>query len=379
MLKNSLLACFCLLFSFNAAAMDVYYGGFSYLGEYDLIKKNFPYSESLNTVQNGRSDFDVELSKKIAKIKIKNFNLELGFADISDDVMAMTLALESEITSIEKIGDKYKLLILLSAQILLFDYKNMQVVATYPIDVQFNDSLDHKPTKEDILERYKEIYFGDSKVNVLSIFIDRIQQIDPKKKYSNHIKVVNVKVKNKLMAMLGDGISKDQLIQQIGQSFTRFLSINQSVSVLPFTKGHAVGQKLALRYANGEDYMLDIPEPDYAIDISLVGLKKKEFSKNSSGTAFIYATQAKFKFYEPLSKDIYYKGKLYNAATKKVPTSQSEVDDWPSYSETLVVLFDQVTKAVGKPDKKWFKKHSSNATNFNEFKSIEKVITLCRS
>jgi hypothetical protein len=376
-LKNTLLAFFCLLLSFNAAAMDVYYGGFSYLSE----KKDFPYTNSLNIVRGGKSAIDEVLIKKVKLVKIKNFELKLDdLADISDDVMAMTLALDSEITSVEKIGDQYKLLILLSAQILLFDYKNMQIVATYPIDIQYNDSLDHKPTEEDILESYKEVYFGDSNVNVLSIFIDRIQQIDPKKKYSNHIKIVNVGIKDKLMAKLGNGISQDQLIQLMGQNFTRFLSINQSVSVLPFTKGHAIGQKLAVRYANsGEPQMMEIPEPDYAIDISLVGLKKKEFSKNSSGTAYIYATQAKFKFYEPLSEEIYYQGKLFNAATKKVPTSQSTVMDWPSYSETLIVLFDQVTKAVGKPDKKWFKKHSSNAPNFKQFKSIKKVLKQCRS
>jgi hypothetical protein len=360
--------------------MDVYYGGFSYLGASSLIEKNFPFSSSLNNVQNGRSAFDRALGDRVRSVEITNFELKLDdFADISDDAMAMTLALESEMTSVEKIGGRYKLLILMSAQILLFDYKNMQVVATYPIDVQFNDSLDHKPTREDILQRYETIYFGDSKVNVLSIFIDRIKQIDPKKKYSSHIKVVNVDIKDKLMAKLGEGISRDQLIQLMGQNFTRFLSINQSVSVLPFTKGHAVGSKLAGRYANGEVYMMEIPEPDYAIDIALVGLQKKEFSKNSSGKAYIYATQADFKFYEPLSEEIYYQGKLFNAATKKVPASQSNVFDWPSYSETLAVLFDQLTKTVGKPNKKWFKKHSSNATNFKQFKSIKKVIEQCRS
>ncbi len=146
MFKNTLHTCFCLLFSFNAAAMDVYYGGFSYLGASSLIEKNFPFSSSLNNVQNGRSAFDRALGDRVRSVEITNFELKLDdFADISDDAMAMTLALESEMTSVEKIGGRYKLLILMSAQILLFDYKNMQVVATYPIDVQFNDSLDHKP------------------------------------------------------------------------------------------------------------------------------------------------------------------------------------------------------------------------------------------
>lgn len=379
MLKKNLCVCLLLIFSLDAVAMDVYYGGFSYLGASNLIEKNFPYSNQLNVVENGVSSFDAALIEKVRSVKMGKINLKLvDLAEISDDAMAMTLALESEITSVEKIGERYKLLILISAQILLFDYKNMQVVATYPIDIQYNDSLDHNPTQEDILQRYKTIYFDSSKVNILSRFIDRLNKIEPKKKYSNHMKVVNVEIEDKLMTKLGDGISQDQLVQLMGQNFTRFLSIHQSVSILPFTKGHAVGNKLAGRYANGEVYMMDIPEPDYAIDISLVGLQKKEFSKNSSGVAYIYAAQADFKFYEPLSEEIYYQGKLFNAATKKVPSTQENVFDWPSYSEALAVLFNQLAQNVGEPDKKWFKKHSSNAKNFNQFKSIKKVIEQCR-
>jgi len=359
--------------------VDVYYGGFSYLGASNLIEINYPYSSSLNTAENGVSAFDAVLNDRVRSAKINNFNLQLGgLADIRDDAMAMTLALESEMTSVEKIGDRYKLLILMSAQILLFDYKSMQVVATYPIDVQFNDSLDHMPTRDDILMRYRDIYFGGTKVNILSIFIDRIKKIDPVKKYANYLKVVNVRVKDNLMTKLGEGVSEDQLIQLMGQNFTRFLSVNQSVSVLPFTKGHAIGNKLAGRYANGDVYMMEIPEPDYAIDIALVALKKKEFSKNSSGTAYIYATQANFKFYEPLGGEIFYQGKLFNGATKKVPASQAEIFDWPSYSETLTVLFSQLSQELGNPDRKWFKKHSSNAKNFKQFKSIKKVIEQCR-
>jgi hypothetical protein len=369
----------CLLVSFNSTAMNVHYGGFSYLGESKLIEENFPYSSSLNVVSNGISAFDAKLVDKVRSVAINNFDLQLGnLADIKDDAMAMTLALESEITSVEKIGDRYKLLILMSAQILLFDYKNMQVVATYPIDIQFNDVLDRTPTHEDILKRYENIYFGDSSINILNIFVERVQLIDPKKKYSNHLKVVNVSVKDKLISKLGGGVSEDQLIQLMGQNFTRFLSINQDVSVLPFTKGHAIGNKLAGRYANGEVYMMEIPEPDYSIDIELAGLQKKEFSKNSSGIAYIYAAQASFKIYEPLSEEIFYEGKLFNAATKKVPTSQYNVNDWPSYSETLTGLFNQLTKELGNPNKEWFKKHSGNAQNYKEFASIKKVIEKCR-
>lgn len=368
------------LFCLSANSADLYYGGFSYLGKAELIERNFPYTQQLNKVNAGVSAFDVELRNRFQGDELAKYGVVMGeLASVTDDdALAMTLALESETISVEKIDTQYKLLIQLSAQIMLFDYKEMKVVATYPIDVQFNDSLDVEPTNEVIKDRVAQLYFGDSKVNILSIFIDRVKSIDSAKKYSNHIKVVNVGLSPKVVEVVGDSVSKDQLIQSIGQNFTRYLSVNQSVSVLPYTKGHAIGNKLAGKYASGEVYMMEIPEPDYAIDITLTALKKKVYSKNSAGTAFVYAAQSKFKFYEPLTEDIFYEGRLFNGATKKVPASQVSINDWPSYNDTLLSLFDKLTKALDKPEKKWFKKHSGNAGNFKEFKSIKKVIEQCR-
>jgi hypothetical protein len=367
-------------FCASAYSQNLYYGGFSYLGEASLISKSFPYTEQLNKVEAGVSAFDVELRNKFHGSDLAKYGVVMGdLASVNDeDALGLTLALESELISVEKFDEQYKLLIQISAQIMIFDFKEMKVVATYPIDVQFTDSLEMKPSEEDIRKRVANLYFGDSKVNILDIFVSKIKNIDPKKQYANHLKVVNVSLSEKAVQVIGQSISEAQLIQSIGQNFTRYLSVNQSVSVLPFTKGHAIGNKLAGRYANGEVYMMEIPEPDYAIDITLTALKKKKFSQNSAGTAFVYAAQANFKFYEPLTEDTFYEGKLFNGATKKVPASQTSVNDWPSYNDTLLSLFDKLTRVLDKPDKRWFKKHSGNASNFKEFKSIKKVIEQCR-
>jgi len=379
MIKYIFIACLACI-SATATASKLYYGGFSYLGQAELIDKNFPYTRQLDVLDQGVSPFDVELREKLKGVDLADIGIVMGeLASLKDEeALGLTLALESEMVSVEKIAGQHKLLVQLAAQIMIFDYKEMKIVATYPIDVQFNDSFDSQPSEANIKQRIEALYFSDSKVNILNIFVDQLKDIDPKRKYANYLKVVNVGLSENIPGALGDSVSPQQLKQSIGQNFTRYLSTNQHISVLPYTKGHAIGNKLAVKYASGDVYIMEIPEPDYAVDIELTGLKKQLYSENVAGRAFIYATQARFKFYEPLTEETYYEGKLYNGATKKVPASQESVNDWPSYSETLLGLFDKVTRMLDKPDKGWFKKHSGKAKNYKDFKSLKKVVERCR-
>ena len=192
------------------------------------------------------------------------------------------------------------------------------------------------------------------------------------------MQVAKVTIRESVVEKILGHISKQDLSQSIGQAFTRYLSVNQSVSVLPYTIGHAIGNKLAGRYANGEVYMMELPETDFSIDIELIGLKKKKYSENAAGIAWIYATQAKFRFYEPLTNETIFDEKLFNAATKKVPSSQLTVNDWHSYNETLIALFDKFTIAMSDPDKKWLKSHSGNTDGYSEMKELKKVVFQCR-
>lgn len=353
--------CSVLIFSSYAnSKAEVYYAGFSYLGKSDTVSQNFPYSHALNQSIDGVTKFDREMYQRLGDLDIDHFELIVGeLADIQDEnAISLTLALESESTSIEKIGSYYKLLIQLSAQIILFDQSSMKLVSVFPIDVQLVDVINHIPTEEDVISRFDSVFFKPSKVNVFDIFVRKLNEINPEKKYNHHIRVLNTNVAKKVEDQTKNWQAASDLSNRLGISFTRFLSDNQQVSVLPFVKGHAIGNKLAGRYANGDVYMMTIPEPDYAIDVTLTGLKRLVYEKAATGTSYIYATELKMKVYEPYSNTVFYEGKFRNGATKKVPKSQTVIDDWSSYNEAILALMDKLTTVLGKPKKSWFKKHS---------------------
>lgn len=366
--------------SLSALAESLFYAGFSYLGDLGGIETEFPYSSRLNEVSKGISSFDYALAQKLKlRPKAQGRLILTDLADIKDETaLSVTLALESELTSIEIIEDKYKVLLQVSAQLMVFDYSQMQVVATYPIDVQFIDIVSKMPDREYLINLYERFYFSDSSVNIFDIFLDKLETLKLKKKYSNHLRVVSTSIDDSVKTIIPNDVQHEHIRQMIGQNFTRFLSANQGASVLPYKKGHAVGNKLAGRFSNGDIYMMDIPEPDYSIEITLTGLKKKKYSESPAGTAWIYATQLNFKFYEELSGEVIFEDKLYSASTKTVPVSQATMDDWAAYNETLLVLFDKFTKALTKPKKTWLKKHAGDSTQYTSFKNLIKVIATCR-
>lgn len=379
---NKLLFIFLILMSGRIWASDttIYYGGFSYLGDNKLISANFPFSSTLNEVENGQSVFDIELIKRFQNNKLTGLNIIFDrLASIKDEqALSLTLAIESESISVEEISDKFKVLIQISAQIILFDQKNMLMTATYPIDLQLIDVVSTAPKGEGIKQYFNKIYFESSKVNLFDRFIEKLTTVKPSKKYSNHLRVLDFKIEDKLIPQLENWTNIERLSQNLGITFTRFLSENQSVSVLPFVKGHAIGNKLAGRYANGEAFMLTIPEPDYAIELTLTGMKKLPYKESKAGRSYNYAIESKFKFYEPLTNTVFYEGKMVNGAIKKVPVSQVNVDDWASFNESIKSLFDKVTSQLYAPQKGWYKKHARGMHGFNQFKSLKEVIEKCR-
>ena len=369
------------MFHVKGYAQDVYYAGFSYLGSSEFIDTNLSNSNRINSESGDTAKFDRFFLKKLQSKKF-SFNLITDKQALlgDEEALTLTLALQNEKTSIEKIGSVYKLLIELEGQLLFFDFNTMSIVASFPINTQFIDVTKTRPSEEYIRQQYHRIFLGDSKINFFKVAAERLSTIKPKRHYKNHIQLLNADVAQKAFSKspLQNEKQERRLTEYYAQSFSQLLSSNQEISVLPYTKGQAISNKLAGKYANGEVYALAIPEPDYAIVLSVLAFKKRLFSNQNAGNSYIYAAQAEFKFYEPLSGKIYYQGKLFNGESKVVPASQTEVDDWAAYNDTLKLLFHKVTQQLNSPDKSWFKKHSGNSKDFKSFKNLKRIIDQCR-
>lgn len=372
----------CLLVSFCTIAddMEIFYAGVSYLGDSQYIENSYPYISRINQQENGQFILDKLTRDVVNNTKIQNFTINTSdLADLNNESqLTMTLAISSETTSVEEIDNSYRLWIQVLAQVFVFNFKKMQIVANEPIALSYVEVYPEPPTDELILSIFKKQFFSNQTSGVLQEFSKALTRLKPNFGIKNTIQVTSVSLGEKARQAIPPNLTPQQVQQKIGESFTQFLSSNQEITMLPFVKGYAIGNKLAGKFLDGRVYTLEIPEPDYAIDLDITHFIKKKYDEKAAGTSWIYIARGQFKFYEPLSGQTIFDEYLFNGITKVIPVSQQNVNEWPVYQESLFLLFDNFTKEISTPHREWLKTHAKSLDKYNEFIKLKDMVKSCR-
>lgn len=369
------------VFSYNTYANDIeiFYAGVSYLGDSQYITKSYPFTSKINENLEGQFVLD-KLTREIVKqtnnpLYSVNTN---SLADLNNEnQLTMTLAISSESTSIEQIDDSHRLWIQVLAQVFIFDFKKMQIVANQPIALSYVEVYPEAPSEELILNVFREQFFSQNSLGMLELS-NALSRLKLNNSGKNTVQVASVKISDAALQVIPTTATPKEISQKAGENFTQFLSSNQGITMLPFVKGHAVGNKLAGKFSDGRVYSLELPEPDYAIDIEVTHFVKKIHDTKSAGTSWIYVARGRFRFYEPLSGKNIFEEYLFNGITKIIPASQKNIVEWPVYQESLFLLFDQFTKQIDIPDRNWLSIHAQSSDKFKELKKLKEVIESCR-
>ncbi|HCE50134.1 MAG TPA: hypothetical protein DER18_01580, partial [Shewanella baltica] len=352
------------VFSYNTYANDIeiFYAGVSYLGDSQYITKSYPFTSKINENLEGQFVLD-KLTREIVKqtnnpLYSVNTN---SLADLNNEnQLTMTLAISSESTSIEQIDDSHRLWIQVLAQVFIFDFKKMQIVANQPIALSYVEVYPEAPSEELILNVFREQFFSQNSLGMLELS-NALSRLKLNNSGKNTVQVASVKISDAALQVIPTTATPKEISQKAGENFTQFLSSNQGITMLPFVKGHAVGNKLAGKFSDGRVYSLELPEPDYAIDIEVTHFVKKIHDTKSAGTSWIYVARGRFRFYEPLSGQNIFEEYLFNGITKIIPASQKNIVEWPVYQESLFLLFDQFTKQIDIPDRNWLSIHAQSS------------------
>jgi hypothetical protein len=361
----------------------VHFAGFAYSGSYSDITKAFPYTAAINEHTSGQvAPLDAALHQLLQNKSFPGFTLDyrtLGNIQSGDD-LALAFALNNETVSVEHIQGVYKILFTLDAEALFFNMKQMEIVASYPFGLDYVDVSASPPTQAQIENSVSKLYLGGLNANILDQFVDALDIVQLKQDFGNTIQVSDVSIADKVVAELPAKMQSNLVGEKdlMATQFSNYLSKNGDVPVLPYTKDYAIGNKIATRFANGDVFNLQVPKPDYSVDLNLLGFKKLLYDQESSGASWIYGTFMHIRVSEPLSNHIYFDSTIKNAAVKVVPASQTNVDDWPAYQDALLGLMDQVTKQFVTPDSSWIGSHIGAAGDVQEFQNVAQVLKSCQ-
>jgi len=375
-----------LLLVFNASAdadqSKLHFAGMAFMGQFSGTDTLYPYTSRLFHEDEVR--FQKMLRQQLATVKNDTFEIVLDAPTDYKKESALTLAfaLEYENIGFEQIDDKFKIDIDLRANILVFDFRELVVVASYPVAVELRDLSDHQPSGSELMEKIRALYLGDGNLNIYKEFAKRLSILKFKTHFNNTIKVRSVTIEDEALTVIPKGESsqsKQSYEVLLAQTFSSYLTKNQNISVLPFTKGHAIGNKMALQVANGDVYNLKIPDETYAIDITLRKFSKANMGNNKYKSVWGYASYFAFKLSIPGEDKYFMDAKFRGMVTKSILKDSSHaVYDWAIYSESMNKFFDEFTQQISKPEQEWLKEVTVTKNVVAQLEKFNEIVKSCQ-
>lgn len=371
--------------SASGHAVDVYFAGFAFLGEDQYISQNYPHSLALSQTMSGDvSEFDKVLAERMQGIRNPSYNLKFGelarLGPDSPSTLVLAFTLDREAVSTEQVDDVHKVMVTLSAQALFVDFRTMSIVATYPVVARYTDGLKQAPSADDVRRIVRDLYLGKLGVNIFDDFVDTLTGITLNANVANKVQVTDVEIGADARPFLPGYLLADEANAKafVAQQFSKALSKNQRIPVLPYVKGQAIGNKMSQRFADGRVYSLAIPKPDYSISLSLSKFKKVDYARSAAGSSFIYGSFLGVKAGIPELGKVYFDATIKYGATKVVSAEQSSVDDWPAFEASLLILMEEFTKALNTPRPEWAETFAGNKALAGDMKTLEEKLQSCR-
>jgi hypothetical protein len=356
----------------------VFFAGIAYLGGFEFIDANYPQALRLNRASEREvGQLDGLLKTKLEQKPPQQFQLEYGLANLYEsESVVMAVAIDKELVSVEQYDLKghpqQKVIVEASAQVLFYDFDSMSLLANYPQALAINHLLpvDAPNFDAEVNQLFATLYLGG---NGQPGFIDRIgdsiQAMSVKAIRGFRFQLRNVNTAESVAALLPDGLSQNQFNQYLGQFFSAQLSGRYPIPVLPFIKGYALGNQLPGRFANGQVFNLQFPEPDFVFDMDI-----KKLVKGQDENGLLYGAQMGFGFYErDLNREIAADDFRYGVY-KIDGGDNSLVDDWSAYEDALENLLTELVQQLNSPSRDWFKGHARNAdTSYKNFRNKKEL------
>ena len=133
--------------------------------------------------------------------------------------------------------------------------------------------------------------------------------------------------------------------------------MHNDVAIVPYVEGMAIGAKMKQQFVNSDIvYDIELPKPDYNIEITIRGFKKVLAKKSDVNNIYFWASFLNLKIYQPDLDKIYMDHNLKNVMKKSIPSQIKDINDWYKFYITTYELFDSFSLNISKIDDQWLQK-----------------------
>ena len=375
------------LASHIAAAADdskVYFAGIAYTANAANINEAYPHLAAALA-----GDGAVSLNKRVRAL-VQGQQLpesivfdELGSIHDASKSTALALAIDGETTSVEHVGNLYKLRTEISAEALFFDFKEKQVLGGFPFTIDYIDVSATPPSDDDVQKAFQDMIVGvGGRHDIAEAFVNTLAHAQVPDAANKHLRVTVSTLGPKAVEYIqkmAPTLDQAAFRREVATAFGKYLGSNQHVSILPFSSNQAIGSSMAARFIEGDAFNLKIPDADYEIHLNVAGFKKIEQSRSNIDALLLYGAFVDVDVLEPLSQKVYFSQRIRQGASRTIPLTQVSVDDWAASRDTLLSLFDNFTLALSHPDSAWLTSGlPENRQAQDQFISLQELIKSCR-
>ena len=369
----------------QAASGDkVYFAGVAFTNEAASIQQTFPHTAaSLSAAGSSMLNQSIRQQLQTQAAGLEVVFDALGSIKDSSKSTALALGIDRESTSVEHIGSVYKLRVEITAEALFFDFKEKQVLGGFPFTIDFIDTSATPPTDDEIQKAYDGMVFGaPGRHSLSSEFAATLAHVQIPNAANKHLRVTSATLGAKAITYIQQADPQAEMSSipaQIADAFGKALAANQHISILPYSSNQAIGSSMAARFVEGEAFQLKIPDADYEIHLDVAGFKKVDQDHSAAETMYLYGAFVDVSVTEPLSGKIYFSQRIKQGVTKSVPLSQTTMDDWEPAHESLLILFDNFTRALTPGHSDWAKSALPDTPEAkNQLISLSELVQSCR-
>ncbi|HBS64121.1 MAG TPA: hypothetical protein DEB32_15720, partial [Stenotrophomonas sp.] len=133
-------------------SQQAYWAGFAYTADAAAVQATTPHAHAV-LERRGLVPLNQTLAqslKRRAPAHLELIDQPVAMLDGTTSATVLAAALDRELVSVEPIGDQYKVLVEVALQALFFDFRERQVIASYPLTLQRIDVQDYRPDNDDI-------------------------------------------------------------------------------------------------------------------------------------------------------------------------------------------------------------------------------------
>lgn len=367
----------------NEKNQQVYWAGFAFTGEASARTEVAPHSTAVID-DRGAQALNAQLAAGLRRQPPAHLQLisdQLARLDGSTSATVLAAALDRELVSIEPIGDRYKVLVEVALQALFFDFRERQVIASYPLTLQRIDLRDQRPDDTEVNAIIAELLYGDDATGLPNVLAKTISSARLPNASVRRLQVREVTLSDAARVKLPDPAWERSMRATLAHELSKALSSNTGIGLLPPATGEAIGGTMAARFADGNVYQLKIPDPDYVIELQLDAMKNGVIGETASMKTMLFGAFFQISVVEPFSGKVFFVQPLRKGATKIVPATQRQVDLWSAGYETVLAGLDAFAgAAAGRADSRaWLEEQKPGGRPLQQqTQALQELIKSCR-